>query len=335
MRETAPGDPYPVEALGPLQAVAEAVHDKVQAPVAIGAQSALAVASLAVQGLANVETLAGSAPCSIFALTIAVSGERKSSCDRLLMAPVHAFQRELVEEHRSEAQAYKDAHALWDVQHKEILRTAKKDAVGAEADLRNLGPEPEEPLSPVILASEPTLEGLVKLLANGRPSIGLFTDEGGGFIGGYSMNRDNRLKTISGASKLWDGDGFTRVRAGDGAAALYGRRLACHIMAQPIAAAELLADPVTNGQGFLARFLIAAPTSTIGARLRVGHKPESDAAIQAFGLRIEALLRRPLPLCEGARNELEPPLLRLSGEARALLQAFALEIERLQAPGEA
>jgi hypothetical protein len=39
----------------------------------------LATASLAVQGFADVETLGGTRPVSLFALTIAPSGERKSS----------------------------------------------------------------------------------------------------------------------------------------------------------------------------------------------------------------------------------------------------------------
>lgn len=80
MREIPPGAPFPMEALGPLRQAVEAVADISQAPIAIAAQSALSVASLAVQGFADVETLGGDAPCSLFCLTIAESGERKSTC---------------------------------------------------------------------------------------------------------------------------------------------------------------------------------------------------------------------------------------------------------------
>ena len=85
LREIAPGQIYPVEALGPLRSAVEAVQSMTQAPVAIPAASALAVASVAVQGIANVETLGGNRPVSLYALTIARSGERKSSCDAPLM----------------------------------------------------------------------------------------------------------------------------------------------------------------------------------------------------------------------------------------------------------
>ena len=59
VREIAPGAAYPVTNLGPLRATVEAVLGMAQAPVAIPAASALSVASLAVHGFADVETLGG------------------------------------------------------------------------------------------------------------------------------------------------------------------------------------------------------------------------------------------------------------------------------------
>ncbi|MCG3266263.1 DUF3987 domain-containing protein [Yoonia sp. I 8.24] len=93
VQETPEGVPYPVHALGPLRDAVEAVHAVTQAPVAIPAQSALAIASLAVQGFANVEALGGSSPLSLYCLTIARSGERKSSCDAKLMAALRTYER--------------------------------------------------------------------------------------------------------------------------------------------------------------------------------------------------------------------------------------------------
>lgn len=66
VREIAPGAAYPVHALGPLRAAVEAVQGMTQAPIAIPAASALAVASLAVQGFADVETLGGTRPTSLY-----------------------------------------------------------------------------------------------------------------------------------------------------------------------------------------------------------------------------------------------------------------------------
>jgi hypothetical protein len=54
MREVPPADPFPVDALGEaLAPAARAIHDRVQAPLAICGQSVLAAATLAVQAHAE------------------------------------------------------------------------------------------------------------------------------------------------------------------------------------------------------------------------------------------------------------------------------------------
>lgn len=333
MREIPPGEPYPLEALGALRAVAEAVHNITQAPAAIGAQSVLGVAALAAQALGDVETLAGRAPASLFLLTIAQSGERKSSCDKHAIAPVRDFEREICDAYRAEAVDHQNRLDIWTARRAAIMKRADKDPASAQADLANLGATPEPPLSPIVIATEPTFEGLAKTLAGSRPSLGLFNDEGGAFIGGHGMNSDNRLKTIAGLSLLWDGAPINRTRAGDGVSTHRGRRLSAHLMAQPVAAAGLLSDPMAQGQGFLARFLMTEPPSAIGTRTREGHDAASERAVETFAARIGDMLRRPLLLREGTRNELDPPLLALEPKARALLQAFALEVERAQLDG--
>jgi hypothetical protein len=50
---------------------------------------------------------------------------------------------------------------------------------------------------------------LTKAFANGWPSLGLFADEGGQFIGGHGMSDDAKLRTATGLSRLWDDRGKT------------------------------------------------------------------------------------------------------------------------------
>ena len=337
VREIPRGAPYPVAALGPLRAAVEAVQRTTQAPVAIAAQSALSVASLAVQAHADVETLAGFAPASLFCLTVAQSGERKSGCDKLIMAALREFERGQADSYRAEMAEWATAHKLWTARRdrmvKEVAGGNKAKAVSAEADLDAMAAEPEQPLSPKLTTSEPTLEGLVKLYQTGQPSLGLFSDEGGGFLGGHAMNSDNRLKTVAGLSNLWGGDAIDRVRAGDGATTLYGRRLATHLMTQPVAARPLLSDPVASGQGFLARFLITEPASAIGTRLAQPSSGAADVAIVAMGSRLTSILQHPKPLSEGSSKELMPRELRLSPQAKALLFEYYCATEKAQGPG--
>jgi len=335
VREIAPGAAYPVQALGPLRAAVEAVQGMTQAPVAIPAQSALAVASLAVQGFADVETLGGPRATSLYALTIARSGERKSACDVPLMTALRAHEREQAKAQREEMESWRNAHALWKGARDKILSEAKsgkgEKRTAAQADLEALGPEPEAPPSADRTVTEPTFEGLTKLFAHGQPSLGLFSDEGGQFLGGHAMNSENRQKTLAAFNDLWQGNPIRRTRSGDGHATLYGRRLAVHLMVQPTVARGFMADPLAADTGFLSRFLICEPPSAIGTRMQANARRD-DMALASFAGRLRDILESPLPM-EPETRELQPRILPLAPDARALLVAFADAIEAAQAPG--
>lgn len=335
VREIAAGAAYPVNALGPLRPAVQAVQGMTQAPVAIPAQSALAVASLAVQGFADVDTLGGVRPVSLYALTVARSGERKSACDAPLLTGLREFEREQAKARRDDLQSWENAFALWKGERDRILADAKKGKgekrTAAQADLEALGPEPAAPPSADRTVTEPTFEGLTKLFAFGQPSLGLFSDEGGQFLGGHAMNSENRQKTLAAFNDLWQGNPIRRTRSGDGHATLYGRRLAVHLMVQPTVARAFMSDPLAADTGFLPRFLICEPPSTIGARMQANARRD-DVALASFTGRLRDILDRPLRMDPETR-ELETRTLELAPEARALLVGFADAIEAAQAPG--
>lgn len=118
------------------------------------------------------------------------------------------------------------------------------------------------------------------------------------------MNRDNRCKTAAGLSKLWDRSKFDRIRAADGAEKFFGRRLAIHLMMQPVIAETILSDDVLTGQGFLARSLLAWPGSTIGSRPYSSVDLSSDRDLATYLDRVTDLLERAPPLRAETRNEL-------------------------------
>lgn len=336
LREIPQGKPYPTEALGPLRNIVEAVQAMTLAPIAIVAQSALSAVSLAVQGFANVETLGGRSPTSLYCLTVARSGERKSTCDKLIMGAFHNFEREKSEEYRQAHQKWQIEVDQYEAEKKRIQRDAtssKSDKrLEAEVDLSALGAAPEAPCRPDRTVTEPTFEGLTRLYVEGQPSLGIFSDEGGQMLGGHAMNADNKQKTISAFSGLWSGDPVKRTRASEGQITLYERRLAIHLMVQPIIARSLLSDALVSGQGFLARFLITEPPSTIGVRLQ-SNVVRNDAALNIFNEQLEKILRTEMPIeCLG--GALRPRLLPLSLDARELLSHFADTIELQQAKGE-
>lgn len=335
VREIAPGMAYPVHSLGPLRPAVEAVQGITQAPVAIPAQSALAVASLAVQGFADVQTLGGPRPTSLYALTVARSGERKSACDAPLLAALREHEKEEAKARRDEMQSWGNAFALWKGERDRILTEAKKGKgekkVAAQADLDALGPEPAAPPSADRTTTEPTWEGLTRLFAHGQPSLGLFSDEGGQFLAGHAMGNDHKQKTLTALNKLWQGDPIQRTRAGDGHSTLYGKRLAVHLMVQPGIARTFMADPLAVDSGFLPRFLLCEPPSAIGTRMQANARRD-EMALSGFAGRLRDILDRPLPMDPETR-ELEPRTLQLAPESRALLVGFADAIEAAQAPG--
>ena len=333
--EILPGDPYPVAALGPLREAVEAVQGAVQAPIAIPAQSALSVASLAVQGFVDVETLGGPRPVSLYALTIAQSGERKSSCDAPLMAALRDHEREQADAQRVEMESWRNRHALWKGDRDKILGEAKKGKgekrTAAEADLNALGPEPIAPVSPDRTVTEPTFEGLTRKFFEGHPSLGIFSDEGGQFLGGHAMNSDNRQKTLAALNDLWQGNPIRRTRQGEVSFTLFQRRLAVHLMAQPGVARDFMADPKAHDTGFLARFLICEPPSAIGTRF-FNESRQNPEALGRFGARLRTILETAPPMDPETRA-LSPRTLPLAPEARSLLVQFHDVIEAQMPPG--
>ena len=336
--EVPPPD-FPVDALGSiLGPAAAAIARKVQVPVAIAGQAVLATAALVTQGLRDVMMGYGQKrPISIFALTVAESGDRKSSADNEAQWPIEKYERVLREEYEREMILWRIRHAAWTGEKKKIEGSRGKDSNYASRQqmLEKLGPEPERPIYPFLTVPDPTIEGLVKAWADARPSLGLFSAEGGTFFGGHGMSSDHKLKTSAAYSGLWDGTGIRRVRAGDGVHLLSGRRLSAHLMVQPEAAREFLNDELIKSQGFHSRFLLCAPPTLAGQRLSRPMDEADEQAIRDYEKCILKIFGMRLPLAENKRNELDPPVIVLSPAARAEWVAFSDHVETQQAPDAA
>ncbi len=334
MRTALPASKFPVEGLTEtLKAAALAIHDKVQCPVGMCAQSVLAAATLATQGHADLCLPIGTvSPIGNIYISIGASGERKSGADKLALKAVKDYERELRERYESEIEKWHIEHATWKRERELILNDKKATRDSKRVDLEALGPEPEKPLSFLLTSAEPTIEGLLKNWISGQPSQGIFSAEGGVFIGGHGMSDENKLRSISTYSLLWDGAPVTRVRAGDGISSINGRRLSVHLMAQNGVAGKLLSDPVLVDQGFLARCLISAPPSTQGTRFNHDNNPQSDRDLILFNSQMRYLLDRPFSLVEGSRNELEPRIIQCSPAASKLWFEYLNYIERQLSP---
>lgn len=327
-RELPPAKPYPLDALGGLLCpAAKAINEAIQAPGALCGQSLLGAAALAVQPHANVYMDGRTKPTSLFLLTVGQSGERKSAVDAEALQPHREVEAEKIEQCEAEQKIFERDFEAWETAKRNALRGPKKTKADFAKALNELGPKPEPPPSEIMIMDEPTLEGMQKALAYGRPSIGIFSDEGGRMVGGHGMSADNQLKTAAGLCLLWDGSAMTRVRAGDGATKHLHKRLSVHLMFQPRVAEQLTGNQMLLDQGLLARCLIAAPETTVGTRAYKNIDLGAAAEVIRYRKKMREILEVPMPISSQKKNELNPRKLELAPDIKNLWILFHNHIE--------
>lgn len=318
-------EPYPVDALPPeIRDVVAEVSRYIQAPLPMVATCALTAVSIAAQSLVDVSR--GSklnGPSSLFALTIADSGERKSTVDRLFSQAIEAFQREAETAAKPEIERYAADNKVWEARSagvKEKLKALAKAGQGTakqESELRDLERDkPKPPAVPRLTYTDSTPEALAHGLAHNWPSAGLVSAEAGSVFGGHAMNSESIMRNLSMLNQIWDGRDMRIDRRKEGGTyTLRGARLTVGLQIQEPtlrAFCDKQGD-LARGSGFWARFLIAWPESTQGTRM-YREPPLVWPALSTFNSRIEKLLRTEQPLDDDGR--LAPPLLALSPSAK-------------------
>jgi len=307
--------PYPVAALGDLLGPAvERMADVIGVPCAMAAQSVLATAALASQAHANVHLDGRTYPLSLYLLTVACSGDRKSAVDQVALQAARDWERQQWIAYGEQLKAHRAAMSIT-----AKSATAKKSA--------QLAPDAQpEPVQPRLLSTEPTIEGLIKNLCHGLPSMGLFSDEGGQFLGGSTMSKDNMIKAITHLSTLWDGSPIDRSRAMAGESLrAYDRRLSMHLMLQPLLANRLLQNAEAKDQSILGRCLISWPERLVGQRLYKAVDLTQDPKVRLYQQRIAALMQK--PWSRHRDGGLNPAILELSPHARDAWTAIHDTIE--------
>ena len=164
-------------------------------PIAIAGHSVLAVASLASQALADVALPYGQRrPLSLNAVSVLETGGRKTSADGEALWPVRKHERNLRERNEADHAEWKIKAAAHAAQKRKIENDSKLTLTQRELELRALGSEPLAPLHPILTAPDPTIEGLAKAWPLAPASLGIFSAEGGQFVGGHGMSAEHKLK---------------------------------------------------------------------------------------------------------------------------------------------
>jgi hypothetical protein len=330
VREEEEAQPYPVDDLGPI--IGEAVKEFQnygKQPISMVGSSALATASLCCQGLADVSRDSqNTGPISLSFLSIAESGERKTSTDKAFSKSLREWQRDKAEENKDEVRKSVALHAAWEAERTGLLtaiREAKRsskpingnslDRLKNELESHELD-EPEE-LHPQRLFFEDTnAEALAYFAAKGYQSFSLWSDEAGLTIGSHGMRDDRMMGFLALLNRLWDGGEFEPCRKIAKTAPIIGRRCTVNLMLQNSILEHLqeAGKGLTRGIGAFARFLILKPISTMGSR-EYQEPPQSLPKMDRFHSRVlEIMLTHPLPLND--QGQLDPPTLNISHEAK-------------------
>lgn len=332
--------PYPLAELpeGIRNAVAE-VQAFTRAPVALVAASALSVVSLATQALADVQRTEGlRGPVSLFLLSVAESGERKSSADKYFTAGIADWEQQQQTAAKPALADYRARLDSWTAKRDGLLariksaRKAGKDSRQAESELADLeASRPEAPRVPRLLRVDSTAEALAYSLAHEWPSAGVLSAEAGLLFGSHGMNPESQMRHLAQMNVIWDGGQTHISRRTKESFTLRGARLTLGLQVQAgtLRAFFDRSRGLARDTGFLARFLFAWPDSTQGQRL-FREAPRDWPAVAAFQGHLLGLLDA-LPTLD-PDGSLSLPCLALDGEGKQAWARFHDDVERELAP---
>ncbi len=292
-RPTKPQAPYPTEAFLDFEDALVDVAKGLNVPLSMAGNSMLGALDLLTQPIANVQTRRFSeTPLSLFLMSVAESGDGKSETESVFMKPIERYERE---EQKKFKEAYRDYLAerasyereLENLKRKRLPQTAYSDAL--KELMRN---EPRPPLNPISTIGDPNIEGIYRFLSEGKPHVGLFTDEGARLFGGTAFAQENVQRTIGALTAVWSGKALDKMRYGDGTTKLFDRRICSHIMMQPVIAEKLFSDALLAGQGYLFRQLVTWPAPLMKSSTQVD--VENLPSLKAFYAACDRLLAVPL-----------------------------------------
>ena len=333
--------PYPADALPALvgDAISE-VQGFVQAPYPLVAGTALSAVSLACQAHVDVERaerLRG--PVGLYLLTVADSGERKTTADAFFTGVIRDYEFRKAEALKPELKAHTAGTEAWSDQRdglRAAIREASKtgrpsDQLHGELELLHQE-QPEPPRVPRLLLGDETPESLAWSLARQWPSSGVVSSEAGVVFGAHGMGKDSVMRNLALLNVLWDGGDLPIGRRSSESFTVRGARLTVGLQVQADTLREYLgrAGQLARGSGFLARFLLAWPESTQGKR-KFREAPAHWPALSSFQRRVEDVLEREVPIDD--TGALKPEVLTLTPKAKRAWAAFHDAIEAELAPG--
>ncbi len=277
--------PYPINAFkGLLKNVVEAVAHYSQVPDAMAGQCVLGALAHMGQRFIDAPMGHGHMPTSLILITEGESGSGKTQAMGLTHFKIKEYERQ-------QYTNYLDDVATWD-SDKASLKGKEQAAFIDE------NPKPKNPKT---LFDDATIEPILDRFISGEMNNASWTtDEAGQFFNGHTMTGDTAGSALSALTKLWSDGEVSRLRSQKSAYATpqtdaHNVRMTLLLQGQRVVLEQALTDPLMNGQGFLARALIACPPDLRGQRVwdnpqRRNDSPYDNPDLIEYWSRCHALL---------------------------------------------
>jgi len=277
--------PYPIDAWdGLLKKVIIAVSHYAQVPLAMAGQCVLGALAHIGQQFVNAPHGDRHNPASLILVTEGESGSGKTETMNLTHLKIDEHEKRQYQLYLTDLETWeKDKASLTGKERQAFLDNTPK------------------PYNPETVFKDATIETILDKYVNLEiVNASWATDDAAQFFNGHSMTSKTAGNALTSFTDLYSGGVVNRSRSQKNAFAnprtkAFNARLTLMLMAQRIILEPALSDPLLNGQGFLARALIACPEDLRGYRTWNDPKRKDDKAhnnpdLIAYWSRCESLL---------------------------------------------
>ena len=308
--------PYPINAFtGLLRQVIEAVANYAQVPLAMAGQCVLG--ALAHMGQRFIDAPFGHShmPASLILITEGESGTGKTETMKLTHFIIDEYERQ--------------QYGLY----LQDLDTWESDKVGLKGgELKDYLSTIPKPTNPKTIFDDTTIEPILDKFVDGEiDNASWSTDEAGQFFNGPTMKGDTSGNALGAITKLHSSGRASRSRSqksayGTPLTDAYDVRMTLLLQGQRVILEPALTDPLMNGQGFLARALIACPEDLRGYRNWVDVKrrldsPYNNPHLIKYWSRCKSLLDT-LPANEPTNTKGQPKRIKMCWQDAQTEQVF-------------
>ncbi|WP_082768136.1 YfjI family protein [Ectopseudomonas composti] len=255
-----------------LEAAVTEASRELQISREMALMSAFGAMATACQGHVDVELPTGHRrPTSLMLLTIAESGERKTTAQNYFFDEIYKSNNSAYHDNQIAQNRYKQENHLWNIKKRSLEKQYSKhltqekntDANTLQQTLTELlSAQPSPPRSRKFLYDDTTPQALVQMLYENISNGCLLTSEANSIFSGKALEELDKLNT------LWDGGTVIVDRISRESFLLQNARLTLALMVQPSVISRFMdkRGDEARGTGFLSRFLVVKARTMAGQR---------------------------------------------------------------------